>query len=186
MSTYLCQKVVATSSQGIVPVALQTTRSQRDDDDGTFEQALVRESVLLADGAIVLVVYLQTVFHGADTEDTDAVDGLEATDFLCSFQAIHDGKLNVHQDQVKAARFPHGDGFLAVDGRLPAHFEPFHESLQQLEVDIVILDQENVDRGDGSVEEVGDGRFGGSDCLSTSRPSGIGHLLSLGLVSSMR
>ena len=60
---------------------------------------------------------------------------------------------------MEAAAPPFGDGFAAVHGGLPAHFEPLHEGFEEAEVDGVVFDYEDVDGWDGAVEETG-GRGG--------------------------
>ena len=73
-------------------------------------------------------------------EDTDAVEALEAADLARGFKPVHDGELDVHEHQMKAALPPLGHGVFAVHGGLPAHLEALHEGFEELEVDDVVFD----------------------------------------------
>lgn len=56
---------------------------------------------------------------------------------------------------MKAALAPFGYRFATVHGSVPAHFEAFHECLEEFEVDDVVLDNENVDGRNGTFEKTG-------------------------------
>jgi len=52
---------------------------------------------------------------------------------------------------MKSARFPFIHGNLAIHSRLPADFQPFHQTLENPEVDDVVFDYQDVDWWDGRV-----------------------------------
>jgi len=77
---------------------------------------------------------------------------------------------------MEAALTPLCHGLAPVDRRLPPHFEPADELLQELHVDVVVLDDEDIDwrhgrvdvRGQAGIERGGsrggDGFGGGGRC----------------------
>ena len=47
---------------------------------------------------------------------------------------------------------PLGDRFLSIHSSVPPDFESLHEGFQEFQVDDVIFNDKNVDRGNGPIE----------------------------------
>ena len=54
---------------------------------------------------------------------------------------------------MKATFAPFVDGDFAVDGGGPADLQTLEKSLEKAEIDVVVLNNEDVDRWDGNITE---------------------------------
>lgn len=145
-------------------VTLQRTRRQRHDDDGALEQVCIDEIVLLLwflDHAFAWVIPAID-YHGligsffkcgrvASSIYADAVHPFQSSNLFGGIQAIHDRQLDIHQHQVKATFAPFVDGDLAIDGGGPANFQTLEKSFEKAKIDVIVLNNEDVDRWDGNV-----------------------------------
>ena len=61
---------------------------------------------------------------------------------------------------MEASTSPFGDGFPPVHCGMPANFQAFHEGFEKFEVDDVVFDNEDVDRGNSTIKQAGR-KFGG-------------------------
>lgn len=131
-----------------MPVALQRTSRESDNDDGALEQALVAQSVIGYQFILNLPFLTESSvgsFAAAAAKDTDTVDSLQPSDLLGSLQTVHYGQLNIHEYQMEASRLPFCHGFLAVHGSLPADLETLHESAQDAQIDDVVFNDQHID-----------------------------------------
>lgn len=158
--THLCQKVVAAGCKSFVSVTLERTGCERHNNDRTLEQIQVVQAVLV----LQLHGELFLGCAGDGGKDANRVYTLESANLTRGLEAVHDGQLNVHEDQMKTAGAPLLDSVATVGGRLPADLETLDKGLEQLEVNGVIFDNEDADgryRDDAAAA-------GGVDILLTS------------------
>lgn len=145
-------------------VTLQRTRRQGHDDDGALEQIRVDEVVLLLwflDYTFAWVISAIN-HHGpigsffkcwrvAPSVDADAVHPFQSSNLFGGIQTVHDRQLNIHQHQVEATFAPFVDSDLAIDGSGPPNLQTLEESFEKAEIDVVVLNNEDVDRWNGHV-----------------------------------
>ena len=97
--------------------------------------------VVHANGPALLAVVAHGI--GAHGQDGQAVIDLLPADGCCGLIAVHDRHLQIHQDQIIAARLQHGQRLLAVLGQVNPEAFLRQQLRSHLLIDLVVLNQEN-------------------------------------------
>src|ERR1700712_4378428 len=143
MITYLCQEIIAASSQCLVTIALQITRRQCNDNNRTLEQtARVAQFILFIDLFLFRRVWCDIARTAA--QYANMIHSFQPSDLPCSFQAAHDGQLNVHQDEMETTLSPLLYSFTTIDCCGPMHLQSTYKLFKEFHVDHVIFDDEHI------------------------------------------
>jgi hypothetical protein len=88
-------------------------------------------------------------------EDANVVQSFQSPYLFGCIQSVHDWQLNIHQNQMKATSPPFRYRFTPIHCCFPSYFKSLQERFKEFQIDDIVFDNKNANRGDSSVQEAG-------------------------------